>query len=142
MEADVGFQEDAHTGDTHGLQGVAVIGEEGETRRGNEGDHGCGEARFRVEEGGGNMEKVDEEVLTGRAVWRGGRFVHMKIHTPLNRTITGPLIIHLIDYLPISIRINARIHTHFLCHLLTNIKTMHSFPSLHNTYSLLNSSLW
>ena len=66
VEADVTFEEDADAADAEGVEGVAVVRQQGQFGFGHDVDHGPGEAGLGVEEGGVDVLDVDEEVLTGR----------------------------------------------------------------------------
>ena len=66
VEADVALQQDADAADAEGVEGVAVVRQQGQLGFGHDVDHGPGEARFGVEEGGVDVLDVDEEVLAGR----------------------------------------------------------------------------
>mmetsp|Transcript_49685 Transcript_49685/g.75006 ORF Transcript_49685/g.75006 Transcript_49685/m.75006 type:complete len:366 (+) Transcript_49685:1666-2763(+) len=68
VEADVGLEQHADTGDAGGDQGVAVVREQGEPRVGDDVYHGLGEELFRVEEGAVHVFHVHQQMLSSREV--------------------------------------------------------------------------
>mmetsp|Transcript_49694 Transcript_49694/g.75029 ORF Transcript_49694/g.75029 Transcript_49694/m.75029 type:complete len:427 (+) Transcript_49694:1606-2886(+) len=68
VEADVGLEQHADTGDAGGDQGVAVVREQGQPGVGDDVHHGLGEELFRVEEGAVHVFHVHQQMLSSREV--------------------------------------------------------------------------
>mmetsp|Transcript_1062 Transcript_1062/g.1704 ORF Transcript_1062/g.1704 Transcript_1062/m.1704 type:complete len:337 (-) Transcript_1062:107-1117(-) len=68
VEADVGLEQHADTGDAGGDQGVAVVREQGQPGVGDYVHHGLGEELFRVEEGAVHVFDVHQQMLSSREV--------------------------------------------------------------------------